>query len=115
MNANVVMQVATTKQFGDMEIQVYENPAVDHTRAQDDFWMTREQVGTALGYKNPSISIGTIHKRNAARLDPLSGLINLITPGGNSKPTYIICVVSWRSAVTALNPKRMLSLISAGM
>lgn len=80
MNANVVMQVATTKQFGDMEIQVYENPAVDHTRAQDDFYMTREQIGTALGYKNPSISIGTIHKRNAARLDPLSGLINLITP-----------------------------------
>lgn len=70
MNANVVMQVATTKQFGDMEIQVYENPAVDHTRAQDDFYMTREQIGTALGYKNPSISIGTIHKRNAARLDP---------------------------------------------
>ena len=48
MNANVVMQVATTKQFGDMEIQVYENPAVDHTRAQDDFYMTREQIGTAL-------------------------------------------------------------------
>lgn len=88
MNANVVMQVATTKQFGDMEIQVYENPAVDHTRAQDDFWMTREQVGTALGYKNPSISIGTIHKRNAARLDPLSGLINLITPGGKQQ-TYV--------------------------
>lgn len=88
MNANVVMQVATTKQFGDMEIQVYENPAVDHTRAQDDFWMTREQVGKALGYKNPSISIGTIHKRNAARLDPLSGLINLITPGGKQQ-TYV--------------------------
>lgn len=88
MNANVVMQVATTKQFGDMEIQVYENPAVDHTRAQDDFYMTREQIGTALGYKNPSISIGTIHKRNAARLDPLSGLINLITPGGKQQ-TYV--------------------------
>ena len=50
--------------------------------------MTREQVGTALGYKNPSISIGTIHKRNAARLDPLSGLINLITPGGKQQ-TYV--------------------------
>lgn len=72
MNANVVMQVATTKQFGDMEIQVYENPAVDHTRAQDDFYMTREQIGTALGYKNPSISIGTIHKRN----------------GGSSRPAF---------------------------
>lgn len=80
MNANVAMQVATTKRFGDLEIQVYENPAVGHSRVQDDFWMTREQIGTALEYKNPSISIGTIHKRNANRLDPLSGLINLITP-----------------------------------
>ena len=88
MNANVAMQVATTKRFGDLEIQVYENPAVGHTRAQDDFWMTREQIGQALEYKNPSISIGTIHKRNAARLDPLSGLINLITPGGKQQ-TYV--------------------------
>ena len=88
MNANVVMQVVTTKQFGDMEIQVYENPAVDHARPQDDFWMTREQIGAALEYKNPSISIGTIHKRNAKRLDPLSGLINLITPGGKQQ-TYV--------------------------
>lgn len=82
------MQVATTKRFGDLEIQVYENPAVGHTRAQDNFWMTREQIGQALEYKNPSISIGTIHKRNAARLDPLSGLINLITPGGKQQ-TYV--------------------------
>lgn len=88
MNANVAMQVATTKRFGDLEIQVYENPVVGHTRAQDDFWMTREQIGQALEYKNPSISIGTIHKRNAARLDPLSGLINLITPGGKQQ-TYV--------------------------
>lgn len=88
MNANVAMQVATTKRFGDLEIQVYENPAVGHSRVQDDFWMTREQIGTALEYKNPSISIGTIHKRNADRLDPLSGLINLITPGGKQQ-TYV--------------------------
>lgn len=89
MNANVAtMQVATTRNFGNLEIQVYENPQVGHSKAQDDFWMTREQVGTALEYKNPSISIGTIHKRNAARLDPLSGLINLITPGGKQQ-TYV--------------------------
>ena len=49
MNANVaMMQVATTRNFGDLEIQVYENPQVGHSKAQDDFWMTREQVGTAL-------------------------------------------------------------------
>ena len=90
MNAKVenTLVLADTKKFGTLDIRVYENPAVDHTRAQDDFWMTREQVGQALGYKNPSISIGTIHKRNAARLDPLSGLINLITPGGKQQ-TYV--------------------------
>lgn len=83
MNANVVMQVATSRKFGDLEIQVYENPAVGHNRAQDDFWMTREQIGTALEYGNPQISIGTIHKRNADRLDPLSTLIKLINVEGN--------------------------------
>ena len=83
MNANVVMQVATTRKFGELEIQVYENPAVGHARAQDDFWMTREQIGTALEYGNPQISIGTIHKRNADRLDPLSTLIKLINVEGN--------------------------------
>ena len=90
MNAKVenTLVLADTKKFGTLDIRIYENPAVDHTRAQDDFWMTREQIGTALGYKNPSISIGTIHKRNADRLDPLSGLINLITPGGKQQ-TYV--------------------------
>lgn len=87
-NENVAMQLATTRKFGELEIQVYENPAVGHSRVQDDFWMTREQIGSALEYKNPSISIGTIHKRNADRLDPLSGLINLITPGGKQQ-TYV--------------------------
>ena len=90
MNAKVenTLVLADTKKFGTLDIRVYENPAVDHTRVQDDFWMTREQIGLALEYKNPSISIGTIHKRNAKRLDPLSGLINLITPGGKQQ-TYV--------------------------
>lgn len=73
MNANVAtMQVATTRNFGDLEIQVYENPDVAHNRAQDDFWMTRDQIGTALGYEKPNDSIRMIHKRNKDRLDPLS-------------------------------------------
>lgn len=90
MNAKVenTLVLADTKKFGTLDIRVYENPEVDHTRPQDDFWMTREQIGAALEYKNPSISIGTIHKRNAKRLDPLSGLINLITPGGKQQ-TYV--------------------------
>ena len=77
MNANVAtMQVATTRNFGDLEIQVYENPQVGHSKAQDDFWMTREQVGTALEYGDPTKAIDNIHKRNADRLDPLSSTLN---------------------------------------
>ena len=84
MNANVVMQVATTRKFGDLEIQVYENPQVGHSRAQDDFWMTREQIGTALEYRTPAISIGKIHERNKARLDPLSKLVKLTNNDGET-------------------------------
>ena len=84
MNANVEMKVATTRNFGDLEIQVYENPAVGHSRAQDDFWMTREQIGTALEYRTPAISIGKIHERNKARLDPLSKLVKLTNNDGET-------------------------------
>ena len=74
MNAKVenTLVLADTKKFGTLDIQVYENPAVGHSRAQDDFWMTREQVGTALEYGDPVNAIMKIHRRNADRLDPLS-------------------------------------------
>lgn len=74
-NENVAMQLATTRKFGELEIQVYENPAVGHARAQDDFWMTRDQIGTALEYSNSTKAIDNIHRRNKERLDPLSTTI----------------------------------------
>ncbi len=74
-NENVAMQLATTRKFGELEIQVYENPAVGHARAQDDFWMTRDQIGTALEYSNSTKAIDNIHRRNKDRLDPLSTTI----------------------------------------
>lgn len=82
MNANVEMKVATTRKFGELEIQVYENPQVGHTKAQDDFWMTREQIGQALEYGNPKVAISNIHQRNAERLDPLSRVLKLSTVEG---------------------------------
>ena len=81
-NENVAMQLATTRKFGELEIQVYENPAVGHSRVQDDFWMTREQIGTALEYGNPKVAISNIHQRNAERLDPLSRVLKLSTVEG---------------------------------
>ena len=81
-NENVAMQLATTRKFGELEIQVYENPQVGHSRVQDDFWMTREQIGTALEYTDPRKTIGKIHERNKDRLDPLSTVVKMSTVEG---------------------------------
>lgn len=89
---NSCMTVAATRQFGSLEIQVYENPEVGHKRVQDDFWMTREQIGTALEYRNASDAIALIHKRNADRLDKMSTTFKLKgVEGGITKEREIIC------------------------
>ena len=69
-------KVATTRKFGDLDVHVYEN-------SKKEFFMTREQIGRALEYNNPATSITMIHKRNAARLDPLSTHNKLLQVEGN--------------------------------
>lgn len=76
MTTNNSMTVITSKSFGALNVDVYQNDKYQ-------YYMTREQIGAALEYGNPQISIGTIHKRNTDRLDPLSTLINLIKVEGN--------------------------------
>lgn len=58
---------------------------------QDDaneFYMTREQIGQALEYKNPGDAIQLIHKRYADRLDPLSSTFSLKVEVVNGNTTY---------------------------
>ena len=58
---------------------------------QDDaneFYMTREQIGQALEYKNPGDAIQLIHKRYADRLDPLSSTFSLQVEVVNGNTTY---------------------------
>ncbi len=76
MTTNNPMTVITSKPFGTLSMDVYEDN-------NHQYYMTREQIGAALEYGSPRISIGTIHKRNADRLDPLSTVIKLITVEGN--------------------------------
>jgi prophage antirepressor-like protein len=54
-----------------------------------DIWMTRDQIGAALEYSDPRISIGNIHNRNKDRLDKFSAVINLITPQGKKQKTTV--------------------------
>ncbi len=98
-NENVAMQLATTRKFGELEIQVYENPAVGHSRVQDDFWMTREQIGTALEYGDPTKAINNIHHRNKDRLDPLSSTLKMRVGEKNRTNTREFVVYTLRGVM----------------
>lgn len=65
------LTLATTKSFGSLECDFYKG---DDNK---EFYMTREQVGTALEYSNPQKAIDNIHQRNADRLNPLSVTLKL--------------------------------------
>ena len=75
MNNNS-MTVITSKPFGALNVDVYQND-------KRQYYMTREQIGTALEYSDPRIAIYKIHQRNADRLDPLSSVTKLVTQVGN--------------------------------
>jgi len=88
------LTLATQKPFGNMTCDFYKNDS-------GEFYMTREQVGQALEYKDPAKSIAKIHERNPDRLNPLSGVVSLTTPGGqqnifvyNLRGTMEICRLS---------------------
>lgn len=85
MTANNSMTVITSKPFGALNMDVYED-------SKHQYYMTREQIGAALECKEPRKYIAKIHERNADRLDPLSSVVNLTTEVGNytqERQTYM--------------------------
>lgn len=82
---NNSMTVITSKQFGALNVDVYQND-------KHQYYMTREQIGRALECKEPRKYIAKIHERNADRLDSLSTVVKLTTvEGGITKEREIIC------------------------
>ena len=67
---NNSMTVITSKQFGALNVDVYQND-------KHQYYMTREQIGRALECKEPRKYIAKIHERNADRLDSLSTVVKL--------------------------------------
>lgn len=85
MATNNPMTVITSKPFGALNVDVYQND-------KHQYYMTREQIGRALECKEPRKYIAKIHERNADRLDSLSTVVNLTTvEGGITKEREIIC------------------------
>ena len=84
MNNNP-MTVITSKPFGALNVDVYQND-------KHQYYMTREQIGTALEYTSPVVAIKKIHDRYADRLDALSSITNLVIEVGNHtqmRQTYV--------------------------
>lgn len=50
-----------------------------------DLWVTREQIGSFLCYRQPQVAVGQIHAKHFDRLDKFSKHINVHYNGGNHK------------------------------
>lgn len=57
--------------------------------AKGQFFMTRQQIGEALGYDNPMIAIAKIHDRHEERFRGLSVLTKLVNTDGKKYDTFL--------------------------
>lgn len=73
--ATTALTLATQKPFGTLTCDFYKDNS-------GEFYMTREQIGQALEYPAGAKAIAQIHSRNADRLNPMSGVLKMKTPGG---------------------------------
>ena len=64
------LKLITIENFGELQCNFYRN-------MNDDILLTREQIGTALEYSNPSTAIKNLHRKHKDRLDSLSMKIKL--------------------------------------
>ena len=76
------LKLITMETFGDLSCNFYRN-------MNDDILLTREQIGLALEYKNPSSSMSMIHKRHQDRLEPLSVVTKLLSTDGKEYETIL--------------------------
>ncbi len=76
------LKLITTETFGDLPCNFYRN-------MNDDILLTREQIGMALEYKNPDVSLSMIHKRHKSRLDVLSVVTKLLSTDGKEYETTL--------------------------
>ena len=76
MTQNITL--VTQKPFGSLTCNFYKDDAIEN-----EFYMTRRQIGEALGYVKADDAIQQIHNRNNDRLDPLSTTLTLGGVEGN--------------------------------
>lgn len=76
------LKLITTENFGDISCDFYRN-------MNDDILLTREQIGSALEYKDPINSLAKIHQRHKDRLDKFSVVDKMSGTDGKEYDTYL--------------------------
>ena len=87
------LSIVKREKFGTLTLEFYGDIR------SSNFYMTRDQIGRALGYNNPRKAIETIHSRYRERLDPLSVVLKMRATDGKeydmilyaAKGVYEIC------------------------
>ena len=81
--------MTSTKELSLVKSENFGAVQCDFWKKDNEYYMTRDQIGTALGYSNPRIAIANIHNRNADRFSKFSGVIKLSTPDGGAQDTTV--------------------------
>ncbi len=76
------LEIVKTEKFGDLDCNFYKNE-------KGEVFVTRTQIGKALGYGNPSRAISDIHKAHKERLDTLSMVTKISLPAGGTQKVYV--------------------------
>lgn len=76
------LKLITTENFGNISCDFYRN-------MNDDILLTREQIGSALEYRDPSTAITKIHLRHKDRLDQFSVYTKLVGTDGKEYDQYL--------------------------
>lgn len=75
------LRLVTTEEFNGINCDFY--------RSSQDIWMTRKQIGEALGYHNPQIAVGKIHQAHADTIEEFSMLTELGNTQEKRYNTYL--------------------------
>lgn len=79
---NTKMELVTKENFGELEVSFYKNE-------NDDIFMTRSQIGMALGYADPIKAVSKIFARNKWVLDNLKEEIKMQSEDGKFYKTQL--------------------------
>jgi len=74
-------KLITTEAFEGLQCDIYQD--------EEDYYMTREQIGIALGYSSPRIAITKIHDRYKERLDKFSTVTKVVTVDGKTRDVIL--------------------------